>query len=120
MVSLKKQDIPVIPTEEHILTPNEIDVIEYDRYFAILPHFAIRPFTIETAYQTILESYNLSGKAVHILIMSPDHFEKKSNNLTQTIIDKPLCFQNKCLDIYSIFVEHPDDVPEKWIQEHGR
>lgn len=92
----------------------------YQTYFAILPHFVIQPSSIDKAYQSIQQAYNLSGKQLQILIISPDHFEKNTNNLYENIVDKKMCFQSTCIDIHSIYKTKDEDIPERYIKEHGR
>jgi len=92
----------------------------YQTYFAVLPHFAIQPTTIDTTYQSIMNAYNLSGKSLEILIISPDHFDQGNNTLHQEIANTPICFQSTCLPIYAFYVENIADIPDMWIKEHGR
>jgi poly-gamma-glutamate synthesis protein (capsule biosynthesis protein) len=92
----------------------------YQTYFAVLPHFTIQSTTIDKAYKNISESYTLSGAPLQILIISPDHFDKGSNNLHQKVIDTPLCFQSTCIPIHSLYVENNSDIPDRWIKEHWR
>lgn len=92
----------------------------HQTYFAVLPHFALQPATIDSAYRHLLEDYSLSGKSLQILLVSPDHFEKQTNNLGEKIIDKPICFQSTCLPIHAIYTSDSEKKPDTWIKEHGR
>lgn len=93
---------------------------DYQTYFAVLPHFAIQPPTIDSAYKHILDTYNLSGKSLQIVIISPDHFNKWTNNLYENIIDTTICFQGVCLPIHAIYISDQEKYPDKRIKEHGR
>lgn len=92
----------------------------HQTHFAVLPHFALQPATIDSAYRHLLEDYSLSEKSLQILVISPDHFEKQTNNLHENIIDKSICFQSTCLPIHAIYTSDSEKKPDTWIKEHGR
>lgn len=92
----------------------------HQTYFAVLPHFTIHPATIDTAYRQLLDTYELSGKSLHILIISPDHFDKTSNVLHENIIDTSACFQSTCLPIHAIYSSDDEKQPDIRIKEHWR
>jgi len=101
-------------------TPSPHISIDYQSYFAILPHFGIQPAIIDDAYQNILENYALSGKSLQIVLISPDHFSEWKTTLKHTLIDHDMCFQNICLPIHEIFSSDHEDINNNRTKEHGR
>ena len=69
------------------------------KYFAIVPHFAIQPKTIENFYQLLQTTYKIKkNEAINIVLISPDHFNASTNNSDMLCEDtNNFCFQNTCM-----------------------
>lgn len=92
---------------------------QYKTYFAVLPHFSIEENIINAQYKNIKETYNISGKNLQILIISPDHYKVMDDNIIKLkTVDKEMCYKGNYMNIKWIYW-WKEDIDEKYIQEHG-
>ncbi|HRU50475.1 MAG TPA: hypothetical protein P5155_03130 [Candidatus Absconditabacterales bacterium] len=92
---------------------------KYHINFAVVPHFTIQEQVVHRQYKNIQDTYQLSGKKINILIISPDHFYTlKNNNLKLNNIDKDMCYKNTCLNVKGVY-EGNGRKYKKHIKEHG-
>lgn len=92
---------------------------KYHINFAVVPHFTIQEQVLHRQYKNIQDTYQLSGKKINILIISPDHFYTlKNNNLKLNNIDKDMCYKNTCLNVKWVY-EWNGRKYKKHIKEHG-
>lgn len=92
---------------------------EYEINFAVMPHFAIQESKIDFFYQEMVEKYNLSGKKINILIVSPNHFKNySSTSFFENKINNQLCFQDSCYFVKSLYSSEQINKHKKYIKEH--
>ncbi len=70
-----------------------------EKVFAIIPHFALQPKTLEKFYHFLKTTYNIDNKEkLNIIIISPDHFDTSKNNIDMLCTEtKNFCYKNICL-----------------------
>lgn len=92
------------------------------RYFAIVPHFAIQPETIETFYQFLQTTYSIDAQEpVNIVLISPDHFDASSDNIDMLCEDSQrFCYQETCVTAKKLPATKTSGCLDKSItKEHG-
>ncbi|MCK9467243.1 MAG: hypothetical protein M0P94_02850 [Candidatus Absconditabacterales bacterium] len=92
---------------------------KYNINFAVVPHFTIQEQVVHRQYKNIQDAYQLSGKKINILIISPDHFYTlKNNNLKLNNLNKDMCYKDTCLNVKGVY-EGNGRKYKKYIKEHG-
>ncbi len=68
------------------------------KYFAIAPHFTIQPKTVEKFYRTLKSIYAIDDEPLHIVLISPDHFETNKETIAMLCKEtKTFCYKWICL-----------------------
>ena len=64
------------------------------KYFAIAPHFTIQPKTVEKFYRTLKSIYAIDDEPLHIVLISPDHFETNKETIAMLCKEtKKFCYK---------------------------
>ena len=78
-----------------------INQIKIENNFAILPHFMLCKSKVRQFYDFLIKKYQLSGKNLNIVLISPNHFWVWKHQFiwfdTWTV-----CFHNECLKFNSL------------------
>lgn len=69
------------------------------KYFAVVPHFALQPKTLENFYRFLQQTYAIDeNKPLNIVLVSPDHFNASKNNIDMFCKDtENFCYQETCI-----------------------
>ena len=92
------------------------------KYFAIVPHFALQPKTLENFYRFLQTTYAIQkDESLNIVIISPDHFDASDKNIDMLCKDsKEFCYQNICIRAKTLpSTKTSGCLDPKITQEHG-
>ncbi|HMS91771.1 MAG TPA: AmmeMemoRadiSam system protein B, partial [Candidatus Absconditabacterales bacterium] len=92
------------------------------KYFAIVPHFALQPKTLENFYRFLQTTYAIQkDESLNIVIISPDHFDASDKNINMLCKDsKEFCYQNICIGAKTLpSTKTSGCLDPKITQEHG-
>ncbi|MFA5748100.1 MAG: AmmeMemoRadiSam system protein B [Candidatus Absconditabacterales bacterium] len=77
------------------------NIFPHPKYFAIIPHFDIKPNTIDNFYSYLKKNISKIGP-VNIVLISPNHFNLGKGNIQTTCENNNLCFKGNCVKIKSL------------------
>ena len=106
----------------HNRTPQSVVPQSTKSYFAIVPHFTLQKKAIENFYQFLQREYSISPKdPLRIVLMSPDHFDSHTKNISTLCQDTPrLCYKETCVPAQTLpFFTQSECLKNTNIQEHG-
>lgn len=92
------------------------------KFFAIIPHFSIKPKSIERFYRTLKSIYNIHhNEQINIILISPDHFGTNQENIALLCRDvKEFCYKDSCVHAKPLpKVNNSDCLEEQETKEHG-
>ncbi len=91
------------------------------KYFAIIPHFTIQPWKIDSFYSFLQTTYQIdTTQPLNIVVISPDHFNATTNTITMACKDtKKLCYKDRCIPAKTLKqTDEPWCIPSQ-TKEHG-
>jgi len=92
------------------------------KYFAIVPHFALQAQILENFYKFLQKTYSIkTNESINIVIISPDHFDVSNNNIDMLCKDsKDFCYQGICIPAKALPASKTSGcLDPKTTNEHG-
>jgi len=102
---------------------NHIHIEEgQQKFFAVLPHFALQPKTLETFYRFLKTTYTIDDdENINIVLISPDHFDTSKNNIDMLCEDTDeFCYKWICMAAKTLpHTKTSGCLKEDTTKEHG-